>query len=95
MELSEIYKIIKPDFLVKAISDTAGFTNFDIRVELDFLDDLDYIEIIMTIEKEYSISINDALLEEIERIGFNIVYSNLISVKRDDYLSMIGIEDVK
>jgi hypothetical protein len=25
----------------------------------------------------------------------NVVYSNLTSVKRDEYLSMIGIEDVK
>jgi hypothetical protein len=34
-ELNELYKIIQPDFLIKAISDT-GFTNFDIREELDF-----------------------------------------------------------
>jgi acyl carrier protein len=32
-----------------------GFTNFDIRENLIFLDDLDYIEIIMSIEKEYYI----------------------------------------
>jgi hypothetical protein len=34
-------------------------------------------------------------LRKIERVGFNVVYLNLISVKRDEYLSMIGIEDVK
>jgi acyl carrier protein len=79
-ELNELYKIIQPDFLIKAISDTTGFTNFDIREEL-ILDDLDYIEIIMSIEKEYYISISDDAFEKIEKIGFNVVYSNLTSVK--------------
>jgi acyl carrier protein len=94
-ELNELYKVIQPDFLIKAIGDSTGVTNFDIIAELGFMDDLDYIEIIMAIEKEYSIHINDATFEEIDRIGFNVVYSNLISVKRDEYLGMIGIEDVK
>jgi acyl carrier protein len=67
-ELNELYKIIQPDFLIKAISDTTGFTNFDIREELDFLDDLDYIEIIMSIEKEYYISISDDAFEKIEKM---------------------------
>jgi hypothetical protein len=49
----------------------------------------------MSIEKEYYISISDDAFEKIEKIGFNVVYSNLTSVKRDEYLSMIGIEDVK
>jgi acyl carrier protein len=36
--------------------------------ELDFLDDLDYIEIIMSIEKEYYISISDDAFEKIEKM---------------------------
>jgi acyl carrier protein len=31
----------------------------------------------MSIEKEYYISISDDAFEKIEKIGFNVVYSNL------------------
>jgi hypothetical protein len=47
----------------------------------------------MSIEKEYYIFSDDAF--EKRKDWFNVVYLNLISVKRDEYLSMIGIEDVK
>jgi acyl carrier protein len=80
-ELNELYKIIQPDFLIKAISDTTGFTNFDIREELDFLDDLDYIEIIMSIEKEYYISISDDAFEKIEKIDLMLFIQILHQLK--------------
>jgi acyl carrier protein len=94
-DIKELYKIIQPDFLIEMIrnrcfSDTLDLSNAQTWSDIG-LDQLDVIEIIMDLEKEYSISIDDDLLDKIDNIGFFDLYSNLTSVKRDTILKELGV----
>jgi len=92
-DISELYKIIQPDFLIKFLKEMFYDNTFDITSKnwYDFMDELDFIEMIMEIEKEYDIVITDDMVESIENIGFLEFYSNLTSIKRNNILEKLGI----
>ncbi len=92
-DIKELYKIIQPHFLIEMIKDRYnGSEPFDLSKSWNDigLDQLDIIEIIMELEKEYSISIDDDLLDTFD-IGLFDLYSNLTSVKRDTILKELGV----
>jgi acyl carrier protein len=94
-DINELCKIVQPDFLIEMIKNRCFSDTLDLSNEKTWsdigLDHLDVIEIVMDLEKEYSISIDDDLLDKIYNIGFFYLYSNLISVKRDFKLNELGI----
>jgi len=93
-DLSELYKIIQPDFLIKLIKEMCYGNTFDLNSKnwSDLgLDDLDIVEMIMKMEMEYDITISDNMLENIEYNGFFDFYSNLTLVKRNNILEKLGI----
>ena len=93
-DLSELYKIIQPDFLIKLIKEMCYGNKFDLNSKnwSDLgMDELDIIEMIMEIEKEYDIVITDDMLENIGNIGFLEFYYNLSAVKRNNVLEKLGI----
>ena len=90
-DLSELYKIIQPDFFIKFLKEmcydnTFGLTWYDLG-----MDELDFIEMIMEIEKEYDIVITDDMVGSIENMEFLEFYSNLTSIKRNNVLEKLGI----
>lgn len=92
-DIKELYKIIQPHFLIKMIIDRYdGSEPFDLSKSWNDigLDKLDIVEIVMCLEKEYSISIDDDLLDTFD-IGLFDLYSNLTSVKRDTILKELGV----
>ena len=93
-DLSELYKIIQPDFLIKLIKEMCYGNTFDLNSKnwSDLgLDDLDIIEMIMKMELEYDIIITDGMAEDIDNMGFLEFYSNLTLVKRNNVLEKLGI----
>jgi acyl carrier protein len=93
-DLSELYKIIQPDFLIKLIKEMCYGNTFDLNSKnwSDLgLDDLDIVEMIMKMEMEYDITISDNMLENIEYDGFFDFYSNLTLIKRNNVLEKLGI----
>lgn len=91
--LSELYKIVQPDFLINIVEKKCYNTfNLNSKKWSDIgIDDLDIVEIIMDMEKEYNIEINDNILDEIGDGGFYKLYSNLTLVKRNNMLEKLGI----
>lgn len=96
-DINELCKIVQPDFLIEMIKNRCFSDTLDLNLSNEKtwsdigLDQLDVIEIVMDLEKEYSISIDDDLLDKIDNIGFFYLYSNLTSVIRDSKLNELGI----
>ena len=93
-DLSELYKIIQPDFFIKFLKEMFYDNTFDITSKNWYdlgMEELDFIEMIMEIEKEYDIVITDDMVESIENMGFLEFYSNLTSIKRNNVLEKLGI----
>ena len=93
-DISELYKIIQPDFLIKIIKEMCYGNKFNLNSKnwSDLgMDELDIVEMIMEMEKEYNISISDNMLDDIDNMGFKEFYSNLTLVKRNNVLEKLGI----
>ena len=89
-DISELYNIIQPDFLIKIIKEIDN--TFDLTSNnWSIPDQLDFIEMIMKIEEEYDIIISDDMIDNIDNMGFKEFYSNLTLVKRNNVLEKLGI----
>ena len=93
--IDDLYEIIKHDKMVELLSDKFGITEQEVLKchswdELAF-DDLDQVEFIMELEKEYNLAISDEVADGLYRIGFSHFRGMLISKNRMIKLDEIGI----
>lgn len=93
--MDDFYSVVKIDKAMELLSDKFGITKADVMacntwVELTF-DDLDQVEFIMELEKEYNIAISDDIASKLYDSGFNQFKSMLLSISRAEKLDEIGI----
>ena len=91
----DLYSIIKIDKALEILSEKFGLSKKDVLscntwLELGF-DDLDQVEFIMELEKEYGIAISDDIVSDMYESGFSQFKGMLLSIQRSEKLNEIGI----
>ena len=90
-KFEELYNIVEESVLDRIIREVYiydGSDKDDIKIVLDRLDDLDYVEVLMALESHYNISIDDNVGDLFKSDTVLVIFK---SVNREKVLNDLGI----
>ena len=85
-QFNQLFYIVEEHKFIELLKLTVDFNNWDVFEAIESMDDLDVIEFIMLIEKEYNITVDDTVIDYINT-DTNILKSLLKSINRDNILN--------
>lgn len=91
-KFEQLYSIVEESVLDKIVREVfiyEGSDKDDIKIVLDRLDDLDYVEVLMALESHYNISIHDNVGD---LFNSKTVLGIFKSVNREKVLTELGIK---
>ncbi len=90
-KFEQLYSIVEESVLDKIVREVfiyEGSDKDDIKIVLDRLDDLDYVEVLMALESHYNISIHDNVGDLFKSDTVLVIFK---SVNREKVLNDLGI----